>query len=506
MKTDNNLEICNVPFAEIELKDAVAGTHTARPQAIPARAYDPLRGRIRDMRKIADYAPYSYQNDGWLFYEQAKFMADVTDDYAHRTAFSAFYPFYQRMGYEQLRTYFTWRTRVRGGEFPFVGASYLFLYLYELLSCIGVAGPRDALEKLEALYPHYREEVPALNQYFTLWVKDFQVYYGLAAAAAPGDAPSETAQTWMARSGYDISKSKFFLAENQGLVTDCVSAVFDALYTWCAAHDTTLDAVLVYDTRPRVDYWRPFSQALFYPWLAQADRCVPMPGGETYVCHNNRWTVERAAPFKGMRELAGFILRKMEAQLRGLYKFKTKLTADAATLKYAAKKLNEAGLTLTELERVIDAAVQEFYRAQHQVKVEVSTTRLVQIRTEAQDTQEKLTVEEDGGVALGGASPPEASVVIAPVVAAPVVVASPPPDSGWGAFFAALSALEKEALALLCRGEDLAAFSAAQGIMPEVLAESINEKALDMMGDNLLETDAGITLYADYFDDIIACL
>jgi len=176
MRTDNNSEIIkgsDSPFVEIELKDAATRPSLyGGAEAIPQRAFDALRARFRDMRRIVDYAPYSYQNDGWLFYEQAQFMADVEDDYPHRTAFSAFYPYYQRMGYEQLRTYFTWRTQVRAAlaaqqagdtcDVPFVGASYLYLYIYELLSCVGVRDPADALGKLQALYPHYREAVPAL--------------------------------------------------------------------------------------------------------------------------------------------------------------------------------------------------------------------------------------------------------------------------------------------------------------------------------------------------------
>jgi len=529
MKTDNSSGNINV-FAEIELGDAATRPSSyaqeqpvpaSVAQAIPTRAFDALRARFRDMRRIVDYAPYSYQNDGWLFYEQAKFMADVEDDYPHRTAFSAFYPYYQRMGYEQLRTYFTWRTQVRAlltadadyngvalkGSFPFVGASYLYLYIYELLSCIGVDSPADALDKLQALYPHYRETVPALAQYLTMWVRDFHVYYdlpGMGMAAVADDAPQEEiADVWIKRGGYNITKSKFYTDERQEMIHACIASVFTALRAWCVAFDTTPEKAFLTDDQPTVEYWKPFSQALFHPWMQQRDRVKQMHEGEFYVCQNNRWTVERNKPFKGAKELVGFIIRKTEARLRELNKFKGKITADTATLKYAAKKLATAGFTITDMENEIIKAVDAFHRELHRVHVNVDATRLTQIRVEASDTQEKLTVEEEeiaaASVLLPAAQTPLPAVLIPPQDAPQSITA--PADGGWDGFVSALTPIEHEALAQLCRNNGIGILdqlAATHQLMPEVLAEGINEKALDHINDNLLDDDG--VIYDDYIE------
>lgn len=42
-------------------------------------------------------------------------MEDFEDDYDGDAPFSMYYPCYQMMGYEQLRTYFSWRSKVRKG-------------------------------------------------------------------------------------------------------------------------------------------------------------------------------------------------------------------------------------------------------------------------------------------------------------------------------------------------------------------------------------------------------
>jgi len=470
---------------------------------------------------IADYAPYAYQNDGWLFYEQAKFMADVTDDYPHRTAFSAFYPYYQRMGYEQLRTYFTWRTLLRSGNYPFAGASYLFLYIYELLSCVGVNGPEDGLEKLTALWPHYREAVPSLDQHLPVWIKDFHICYelphtfaafvaerGLQRFYTEGTAAvrKDTAQDWVRRSGYDIKKSKFYIG-NEALANKCITFVFDALRLWCVSRNVVLDDLLFYDVR-RGEFWKPFAQALYHPAPNEPDRRVEMPGHEVYIRHANRWTLEKAQPFTGTRELVGHILRKTESCLRKHLKHKHKLTADPRTLVYSERKLKAAGLTLAAMDAEIENAVAAFQREQNRVEVTVDTGSLVKIREEAQDTQEKLTVEEiiPTAVIESKDAPPAPS-------SAPFMDRSPelPPSavlqvrplpllsSGWGAFADALTDMEREALTILLRGEDdLKSLADTQGIMLEVLAEGINEKAADFIGDNVLDTDGGFVLYNEY--------
>jgi len=56
-------------------------------------------------------------------------------------------------------------------------------------------------------------------------------------------------------------------------------------------------------------------------------------------------------------------------------------------------------------------------------------------------------------------------------------------------------------LALIFSGSaDLKAFADAHGVMMEVLADGINEKAMDAIGDGLLDEE--FTLYEDYIEDV----
>jgi hypothetical protein len=369
-----------------------------------------------------------------------------------------------------------------------------------MLSCIGVSGPAQGLERLMLLWEAYRDAVPALDQYLPGWVKDFHIYYEMPHGFMefvearglqkyfPGEASpggEDSLEVWNRRSGYDITRSKFF-AGNEQLVTACAETVFAGLRKWCEGKETSPEDLLLYELSS-VGFWKPFSQALFHPWLSQPPRRVEIHGREVYICRENRWTMERAVFFAGHRELVGHILRKTESCLRKAVKHKHKLAADPRVLFYSAGKLAAAGLTMADLDGFIEGTVALFHRELSRVAVSVDKDKLVRIRKEAQGTQEKLTVEES-----------TAAAVELPVSGLPPLP-SPPLGGGWAAFFASLTPAEKQALALLCDGEtDLKPFADKQGIMLEVLAEGINEKAADCIGDNVLEAAGGMVLYEEY--------
>lgn len=131
-------------FAELKLS---FGTPAFAPSAqrIPTQVIDEKRQRLQKMRAMASAELSLLGNTAKTFYYQAKFMEDFTDDYEQAVPLSLYYPCYSLMSYDQLRTYFTWRTAVRAGEVTGTSLSYAFLYIYELLHNIAPTGLRTAL-------------------------------------------------------------------------------------------------------------------------------------------------------------------------------------------------------------------------------------------------------------------------------------------------------------------------------------------------------------------------
>ena len=464
------------------------------PQTIARKAVDPIRQRFFDMRNLASDKPFA-RNDSELFYKQGKFMEDFEDDYQGDAKLNMYYPYYQHMGYEQLRTYFTWRTKIRRGEIQPIGTSYAFLYIYELLSNIGVKDAADGLDKLTVALNEYIMFAPALERHLPKWIKDYCIYYELPHSFKDyvkehdlymhfpemflfeADVENRL-ELWSGISGYSVTDSKFYRDGNQQLLRDCYNAVFDAVRKSYADGKARFEDLIVYRISNRSP-WDPFGYALFYPWLRQADRKVELPGRETYYCKNNRWTSCHPIYFSKREMIAGYLVKKTEACLREAMKYKHKLKAISIYC-------NEI------LDALIGNAVAEFHRAINRTVVSVDHANLERIREEALGTQDKLIVpERDARDADGPTSH------LSSVKSHFTLRSSPHED--WGSLKGTLDLLELQALRIaLDDCTRIKSFADENGVMLEVLADGINEKAVDIIGDSILEVDEGMSVFDDY--------
>ena len=508
-------------FAEIEFESSATGHASGgterqpgptalKAQPVGHRMIDPIRQKFYQLRSLATDNPFA-RNDAGLFYRQARFMADFTDEYPGHAQFSMYYPYYQHMGYEQLRTYFTWRAKARRGEITPTSLSYVFLYIYELLSHIGVSNPSDGLDKLMTVWNTVREHEPALDQYLPRWLKDYHIFYELPHSFADfvsehglqrvypelflTDAGAENSLAlWNGLSSYDITKSKFYGDGNDVLLGNCFAAVLRSLVELFERRRARLEDLFIYDIRKGVS-WHPFQRALFYPWLWQPDRWVEMPGREVYYCENNQWTADIPIPYSDRKELVGYFIKKTETCLRQAVKYKFKISVYSDRAYY---RLRDLGIPLSEVEHAIEKAVEDFHRDLTRTVVTVDHGNLARIREEALGTQDKLTVPEENTLTLppfakgGGPAGPEDFPRL--TAESPVSV-----EDGWDTLRDALTATERESLSIALRGgADIRAFADENGVMLEILADSINEKAMDHIGDNILEMDENMTVYGEY--------
>ncbi|MDR2421258.1 MAG: TerB N-terminal domain-containing protein [Oscillospiraceae bacterium] len=509
-------------FYEIEYSASPfegVGRFVLKSRKIDPPEKDDIRGIFYRMRDISRLSGSYYPRDlniydrnarrgvAEVFYKQAVFMKDFTDDYAGQAPFSSHFPRYQMMSYEQLRTYFTWRTRARNGDVGHTSLSYVLLYIYELLNNAGTDDPRDGMEKLMFLWNAYRGYDPSIDNYVLLWLKEYHIYYNLpqpfksfaeehnlAGYYPKMTDPEDSFGFYCSVSKYDIRKSAFFTDETSRLIADCLAFVIDRLRQEFENVGIRFDDA-VFMPRQTARAWVPFSDAVFFDRMKQPDRRVTLSENEIYVCRNNKWTLSTAIPAESGRRFAGYVMKRMESILREFVKHKFKLSVNPNMLRrsHLLWRLKEANLSL---DKIIAEAVADFYRDATKTVVTVDSASLARIRREALSTQEALTVEERADGDTRAPSPPEEK----PVSRTDGDPAPVPPGSlpgGWESLKAALSPVELRALAAIARGgTDLKGFADGCGVMPEVLADGINEKAADCVGDNLLDEE--MTVYADY--------
>nr|WP_304955458.1 TerB N-terminal domain-containing protein [uncultured Acetatifactor sp.] len=532
---------------------------------------DAVRERFNQMRDIAResrcltfsnskfYDKRVQQENSRLFYRQGMFMKEFEDDCGKSLPYSAYFPNYQMMGYGQLRTYFTWRTRVRQGDVQATSLSYAFLYLYELVNNIGVEGPEDGLERLMIFWEAYRVYDASIDKYVLRWLKDYHIYYelpwsfkefidrnGLGAHFPKLTNPEDDFGLYCAISKYDIRKSGFYTEERMPLLKDCFHFIMDRLSRAFAESHVDLEEYIFRPTR-NMSVWTPFQGALFYPALRQRDRRVVLSEKEIYLCSGNRWTFSTVITTESGRQLIGFCLKQMESVLRRLTKYRHKLSANINSL--SPVMVQELGKDGISLEEVVTGATEEFYREATKTVVKVDNASLEKIRQEALATQERLIVPEeplqtavlsgkadsgrssrdDGEISgreqpaemgqlsgadnsqareresLYGAMPGEKNELSGNGGEISETAQESSGNSGsaspWDSLKEALSETERKALRLVAEGEtNLKPFADGQGVMLEVLMDGINEKAMDSIGDSIL--DDGFELYDDYREQV----
>ena len=161
------------------------------PEHIESREEDPVRELFNRMRDIAREDRYpGFRNSNFYdqrmqrenaktFYKQGMFMKDFEDEYEKTVPYSSYFPSYQMMGYDQLRTFFTWRTQIRKEKVEHISLSYAYLYIYELLNNIGVDSPEEGLGQLLFFWEAFRVYDKSVDKYVPRWLKDYHIYYEL---------------------------------------------------------------------------------------------------------------------------------------------------------------------------------------------------------------------------------------------------------------------------------------------------------------------------------------
>ncbi len=334
-------------------------------------------------------------------------MKDFEYDYSGNKQLSQYFPTYQMMGYEQLRTYFTWRTEVRKGNVLDTSLSYAFLYIYELLSNIGVDDAQNGLDKLIFFWKTFKNYNKSIDKYVVQWLKDYYIYYNLPCTWSEFIEKNALAEhfpdikgaddvfdLFSSISKYDIRKSVFWSNDTSQMITDCFTIVINRIRRDFKTSGIDFDGALFRPTK-KIASWKPFKDALFYNHLKQADRSVILSENEIYICKKNNWMFSVNLTTEKGRKFISYVMKNMESTLRKIMKYRFKLTAKIDMINEdTIRVLTKAGL---DIEKIISSAVLEYHREATKTIVKVNHASLAKIRQEALITQSALIVDEQDG-------------------------------------------------------------------------------------------------------------
>ena len=454
--------------------------------ANPSALFYQVPQQIRQMRTLSGYNSLDGKRSmESLFYQQGKYMENYTDDFPDMVQCGRSTPMYYNLKDNELRAYFTWRTRYRMGALPPAQNAFLLLYAYEILNLIGFQSAELAYDALGKLLRDYGGQFPSVKKSLMRWIPDFAAYYQLpyrledekeAAAITVLRHSAHSAQELLLAldtlSKYHLKNSKLYEAEPEK-VSEIVRAVYKALLTYYAEQKNASYSAYLLGGQQRSEHIM-FEGAVFYSRTLIRDGDYRLSPVCVYHFYQGRWAKERfaSAPDAGR---IGALLRTVDSVLREQLNFKSKL---------------KPGELPDGDEAVIRQAVADWFEEQKRKNAPVITLNedeLEKIRQAAEHTTDMLTLPEDVQPEQPAEAPEE-----------------PPEDEDDGELpDLPLSAPAMALLICLVTGESYQPLVDA-GQMLSVLADEINENLYDTFGDTVIEMEDDETpvLIEDYAEDL----
>lgn len=451
--------------------------------------------KLKQMLKLYDYSILPSQGRYKNFYIQGKFMAEYEDSYPKSFAFKRFYPTYHDMTVGQLRNYFTWRTKLRKGEYHRTSTSYAYVYVYELLNNIGVKDPQAGYEKLLDFKKNYIQKFDlGMQPYVDDWLKDYVLYYDLgkdkiktyfqseieqdhdyAILHAPEKhSADELARVFAGKTSYWNSSKA--IQNNLKLFTQILK------YVWCELLDAKKYGIAYYSTfvAQTKTVERPvFKNAVFYR-KSKKNTTIKIDAARRYAYQNGWWFISLEEPVKRQKTNLNIFLHELDRLVRAQFKLSRQIKPrfiDQAVLK------------------AIEQGIELYKKNQEQAKIDqvkIDFSDLDKIRANASITRDSLLTDEEKELEQ---EEEQTEKTANEETTTKDVSTTNDYDLTKDELFLLLALLKNE------QWQD---YVKKHHLMPSILADSINEKLFDEIGDNVIEFDENDQpqIIADYQEDL----
>lgn len=478
--------------------------------------YEPHNPFIKKVRLLGENERSTLFPKDNLFMRERAALLDRTAVEVPFVPFYSYSPRYSQLTKPQLRYYLWWRQNVRNGVYLKTEVSYLMLYAYELAASDKSENLCSALEQLCALIANYpsREFNITVKMMIRDIICDFCLIHDLTPPMnmlsniepqiiSRSFLPEVFAFSYdcidLSMSMYDYKKSKFYKDNAE---------IFDSVIP-CA-----LNTIL--DSKEAFESLTSFTKGLYGAVTSERH-----PFSRLVNIANRSITVEVTYyELANVRPAITDIVRYCENKLREHLGIKNKISIMSVNpvAKAAIDKFFEynypARPTIDRRRRDarIEDEVHEYDKLYDVPKTDISPERALMIERESWDTTKILTEafsDEQNDIFEPAVIETTTEQVGASIVSPfndSFASASVIPDEN-GDTYAQISAAVGDGAKLIKLCQDGAnaieqrRFAASLGISLDELADSINEAALNVVGDILLESDgAAYTVIEDYRD------
>ncbi len=439
--------------------------------------------KIRKMQQLYSYGAATPEKRAENFFCQGKFMEDYEDDFLWNGEVNKqYYTTYHDLNVKQLRGYFSWRTKIRKGIFEKTSDSFIYIYIYELLNGIGTKSAEEGLKKLQEIYNevvNISYNSLHIQRNISRWIPDFIIVNALSV--------SELTKYY--KDFFTMDRTLLVLAHPEkypdSLLLDALFALADkktafklpdeglnlAAEIWrYAVENFSEDGGLMKKCFGGMDsyIWQPFSNAVYYS-KNQQENIYGVNEIRKFLYHNGQWHLQCYNYNRFDTKLLSGILHLIEARLRRYFK----------TGRYLKENPTDVWFL-----PYINAVIEDDKRKKEEAlrpKVDINLESLENIRQNAAQTRDSLLTEDE---------------IFESSENKTVIEETPQQEK--------VLDIETKILVMLLKGDNPDNLIKEHHLMPTIVADNLNEKFFDEIGDNIVECEGNtLKIVEDYKDEIL---
>lgn len=533
-----------------------------------------LDKNITDINKVYRKFQRIEKDNHWrmdedeIFYRQAKYLENFEDNYevknVHRNSYNIFgvdYT-YSNFSFTDFRTYFSWRTKIRKGEFELIDWEYEQIYINELLNQIGCKDENDVIEKLINFWKGYRQCTLKIDSVMPNIIKEFYIANGFKIPYTeimkkfPIEIKTQAKDLKDINKGiytdkidfldeistYKIAKSKLLETKYGYLLNQCIEKIFTKLNSKFKEEDIILSEMLMYKHETE-HWWNPLRNYNIFHEKKPIGPII-IEGIEKYECLNGMWNKTIYSEDRKYRNTIGYILKTMECYIREYLGYrKLKLPGKNEIIKdigeyYCSDKTRNVlrkiyKMNLQEIiqiqtikfleENKIQKMIfkkpkekQDEFEQEEKIEVVFNQEQFAKIREKSEEIQKALIIEEnieENSEEIKNSVVREESINNdkeinenkKDTIGKTKEVASSQEENVFKRFAYNLNTEEKEIINVLLEKQDvenkIMQIAQSHNEMLEVIISNINDKALETIGDTVIESDMS-SIYEDYEEEI----
>lgn len=507
---------------------------------------------------------YWRMDEDEIFYRQAKYLENFEDNYeiknVHRSSYHMFgvdYT-YSNFSFTDFRTYFSWRTKIRKDEFELIDWEYEQIYINELLNQIGCKDENDVIEKLINFWKGYRQCTLKIDSVMPNIIKEFYIANGFKIPYTeimkkfPIEIKTQAKDLKDINKGiytdkidfldeistYKIAKSKLLETKYGYLLNQCIEKIFTKLNSKFKEEDIILSEMLMYKHETE-HWWNPLRNYNIFHEKKPIGPII-IEGIEKYECLNGMWNKTIYSEDRKYRNTIGYILKTMECYIREYLGYrKLKLPGKNEIIKdigeyYCSDKTRNVlrKIYKMNLQEIIQIETIKFleenkipkmifkkpkekqdeFEQEEKIEVVFNQEQFAKIREKSEEIQKALIIEENDEEIKNSVvreesieNDKEISEIKKYTIDKPKEVANTQEENVFKKFAYNLNPEEKEIINVLLEKQDvenkIMKIAQSHNEMLEVIISNINDKALETIGDTVIESDMS-SIYEDYEEEI----